>query len=476
MTAPMMLHVEPRRPKRRKWPWRVLWGMLAIVVGTSGYWWWSCETALRERDALLAELRAKGEPVFWNETADKLLAERSPETGAELFLSTLRTLKAASDGTLLMVPSKLLLVDLDKERFDPKIRPDVQQELKLAEPAIAILEQAVKRSPGLLTTALKTDDPVSILLPHIQDARNLSRLLHFGANDALARGDAKKAYRMVRLAFLSAEQLAKEPLLIPQLVRLAMRASACDTMTMCLAYAAPSDEDFRAIDELLAKVEGGFDLSPAWNAERAMWMTILDDPKLLKGYFTWGTAPMPSMNGFQSFMRERWCEIIASPIGRPATLRTQSAYLRLTQKMASQLERPDLDREARGKLLDEFDRDAPLTNMGLNVGDWGLRSSYTVDDACTKAHRRNILARLALRLRRHFDKHGKFPEKLDELCDQTMPKIRTEWFQGKGIVYSHSKSGFRLEVPDALLSQKDVERKKQVAKEPSEFAIEVEIK
>jgi hypothetical protein len=470
-----MLHVEPRFPKRRKWPWRVLWGMLAIVTAAGGYWWWSFATARADRDAVVAEIRARGEPLYWNELADKLLAERSSETGAELFMKALAALGGEYNKFGPKVPSTALTVDLEKVQFVPKIRPVVQRELALGAAALPLLEEAVKRPPGLLTTAIRTDDPISIMLPHIQDSRSLARFLHWLANDALARGDSKTAYHAVELSFLASEQLFKEPFLISQLVRLAMRGTACETLTMCLAHAAPTDAEFAAIDRLLAAADDGFGAESAWQSERAMWMTVLENPTVLKQFFNnFGTGR--SGNEFQLFMRERWMDILASPVGSPVMLKTQSAFLRLHDQVAKTTDKPGSDREARKAAYERFDRDAPLTRAGFDLGDWGFRSLNTFDDACAKAHRRNILARLALRLRRHFDKHGRFPEKLEELCDADMPRLRLDWFLDKPIVYFSTKSGFRLEVPTELLSTVDLERKKRNPKETPDLVIEVELK
>lgn len=475
MTTPIMLHVEPRFPPKRKWPWRVLWALLFLFCGTVGWWWWSYDSALAERDRLVAELRSRGEAVTWDEFADKLLSERMANTGAELFLKALWELGGSFNTTGAKVPSPALETGLENERFKPAVRTVVQQELKLGAPAIALLEEAVKRPPGLLTTAIKVQDPIGILLPHIQDARGMVRLLHWSANDALARKDAKAAYHAVELSLGAAEQLAKEPFIISQLVRLAMRGQAFDTLAMCLGHAAPPDAEYRAIDKLLAAADDGFGAEIAWQGERAMWMTVLDDPKQLKNFFNDFGMGRPGGNDFERFMRNRWTDVMASPVGRPVILRTQAAFLRLHEKVGKTADVPNTDVTARKAAFEEFERDAPLKQMGLDIGEWGFKGLSTFDLACAKAHRRNILARLALRLRRHYDKHGRFPEKLDALCDADMPKIRLDWFENKPIVYKPSSTGFRLEVPDELLSRIDLETKKRNPDEQS-FTFEVKLK
>lgn len=470
-----MLHVEPRKPKRFKLLFRTLWAMFAIMAAAGGYWWWNYREALAERDALVAQIRARGEPVFWNEMADKLLDERSKGTGADLYMKALWTLGGELNPTGPRVPSVKLETDLRDERLKPAIRDRVQKELALGTEAIAILEEAVKRPPGLLTTGLKVQDPISILLPHIQDGRNLSRYLHWSANDALARGEAKQAYHAVWLSLAASEQLAVEPFLIAQLVRFAMRANAIETLTMCLEYASPPDEEFRALDKMFAVADEGFGVSGAWLSERSLWLTVLEEPKQLREFLQYGPSNNGPMNEFERFAKKRWGDVIASPLGRPIILRTQSAFLKLSEKITKLNDRPLIDPKERDAAFEEFDRAAALQRVGLDVGDWGLRSSNTFEMACERAHRRNVLARLALRLRRYYDKHHRFPDKLEELCDADMPKIRIDWFRNKPIVYAPSANGFRLEVPTEILSRLDLERKK-AAPDATDLILSVQLK
>src|SRR5215216_4063993 len=76
-------------PWRRKLLFRVLWSLFALVIGVCLFWTYSYYTALWERDALIAEIRAKGEPVWWDEVAHKFLTEQSAETGADLYMKAL---------------------------------------------------------------------------------------------------------------------------------------------------------------------------------------------------------------------------------------------------------------------------------------------------------------------------------------------------------------------------------------------------
>jgi hypothetical protein len=144
--------------------------------------------------------------------------------------------------------------------------------------------------------------------------------------------------------------------------------------------------------------------------------------------------------------------------------------------MARLSDRPGVDPKEKEAAFAEFERSAALIELGVGMSDWGFRSTNVFDAACERNHRRSILARLAMRLRRYHDQHGRFPAKLDELCDADMPKIRLDWFKNVPIAYSATATGFRLEVPDEILSKIDADRKAHENPPAPEFIVVVEIK
>ena len=240
------------KPRKRKRLYRVLWTLLALVVGVFFYWTWSYYSALAERDALIAEIHSRGEPVWWKEVAEKALAEQSEDTGADLFLKAIWELGGDFNRSKPGMPSSKLEDDLKIKYPEPTILPEVEEELKAAAPAFALAEQAVKRTPGLLTKELRSDDPSRILLPHIQNVRGLTRMLRWEAYDALAKSDSRRAYKAIILSLQCSEQLAVEPLLISQIVRFANKGLSCNHLEMCLTYSPPNEEEFRILDKLIS--------------------------------------------------------------------------------------------------------------------------------------------------------------------------------------------------------------------------------
>src|SRR5262245_33366624 len=93
------------KPRKRKWLRRVGWALLALVAGTAGAWTWAYYTALWDRDALIARLRALGEPVWWNEVAAQLLAEPVDGTGVRDYHIAVNSIRGETSSVGPRVPS-----------------------------------------------------------------------------------------------------------------------------------------------------------------------------------------------------------------------------------------------------------------------------------------------------------------------------------------------------------------------------------
>src|SRR5262245_46740222 len=94
LLEPVTQAAKPRR--RIKWLYRFLWSILFLIMGGCLYWSWAKYAALAERDALIAELHAKGEPVWWREVVAKAYAEQPEKNAGSRFREALALLDQAS--------------------------------------------------------------------------------------------------------------------------------------------------------------------------------------------------------------------------------------------------------------------------------------------------------------------------------------------------------------------------------------------
>jgi hypothetical protein len=460
-------------PRRRKLLFRVLWSLFALVIGVCLFWTFSYYTALWERDTLIAELRAKGEPVWWEEVAEKALSELTEGTGAKYYLEAINAIAGETNPKAPRVPSKQLLDELEKDKFTPRVHPLVEKELKLAGPALALIEKAVELPPGLVIRNLRTPDPFDIITSNVSDVRCFSRILHWESFDALARGEEKRAYHAVWLSVAASNQVSVDPCAMALFARFNVLKESFNQLMMCLAYSRVPEVEFAAIDRLLAQFEDGLNVKAAMQAQRAMLLTTFENTKHFQFIrsIEWQRSPTRDELSF-AFYR-KWMDLLSTPLGRPTLVNSQVEYMKAYNRFASMIDDPkaaslEID-------VDELERNCSLKRTVGNAEWLDLRLFRAMHRRCRTIHRQIVFARLALRLRMHFDRHGRLPKNLDDLCDATMPKIRLEWFGDQPIVYKPSAKGFSLEAPESIVSP---EERSRVHMTPinTEYVFEVEFK
>jgi hypothetical protein len=443
------------KPRRRKWPWRVLWGMLAILLGAVGFWNYHYWSALRERDALIAEIRARGEPVWWDELCEKLIRENPPDSGATYFRQAMEKLPPSAKPGRLRAAAHAVDKRI-KERFpNPTFEPEIQADLKAVKESFALLEEAVKRPPGLVSEPFLNPEPIHQLFEHLDPCREINRLLRWEVYDALSKGDMPRAYKAVRLGLMSAEQLSREPFDYSRIFYSMMQGSSGVSLLDCLQFAPVSLHDFLLFDELLSPTKRLPATRRNLKGERAFWLSVFDDGSQIAHLYS-----IPSythLTPSERMANRQWIRLVGSPFGRPVLIRTQTEFIRACERMDRDLGFP-FDPLAGQRIIEQYRAKAPLVSTlddHQSYGNGSLRSF----DSWYRRPWKLILFRLALRLRRHYDLHRRFPSSLDEVCDESMPRIPVEWFLDQPLVYKRGSDGFILDVPEAAEHRKGVRLK-----------------
>lgn len=437
--AAIPIAVPPAR-RRRKWPWRVLWTFLAVFVSMVGYWYWRYWSALSQRDALIAEIRSRGEPVWWEELCDKLVRESPPDSGTPFILKAMGELpgiRALRTRDATYEIERRLVEDF----ADPKVDSEIRRDLEAAKPVFAHLQEAVRRPPGLLSGTFLTDKPLGQTFPQLDSVRDFWRLFQWEVYDAVAVRDFDRAYRSIELGLQVAKQFERESLHLPNAYRFIGVNPQCSNVLRCLRWQSPTTEQFVTIDGFLSEQNARLDTAAVLRGERALWLSVFEQPDQLQQLLI-AHADFRHMLKSERQFNEYWLKLVASPLGRPIMIETQTEYIRATQKMLDAVE-SSIDPEAGKRILEEYRQRAPIFGVvddQRNVADGSLES-------LSRWHWRQwrvVFTRLALRLRRHYDVYGRFPDALDEVCDAAMPKIPLEWFLDEPLVYKPRSDGFIL--------------------------------
>jgi hypothetical protein len=151
----------------------------------------------------------------------------------------------------------------------------LRAEMKKAAAAVAIARQ-LKDDPEGRYPITYSADWIGTLLPHAEKARTITQVLHWDALLQAQEGDADGALDSCRAILNAGRSIGDEPVLVSQLVRMALRAIAVNRVQRALAQGEPTDAALRQLQKLLEKEAPEPLLLTATRGERAGVDQFLD--------------------------------------------------------------------------------------------------------------------------------------------------------------------------------------------------------
>ncbi len=164
---------------------------------------------------------------------------------------------------------------LPAERLDVDLVNDLRRGIHQLRPALQAACPLADRSMGRYEIDWQ-ENVISTLLPHIERARNVARLLQLDAVLAAEEGDIEHALVSCRAAFQVARSLGDEPTSIALLARVAWASNVTKTLERVLAQGTCSPQSLVAWQGLLTDEEAQPLLLRALRGERAMAAQVLE--------------------------------------------------------------------------------------------------------------------------------------------------------------------------------------------------------
>lgn len=262
--------------------------LLVVLLVSSGLYVFFARKTNREVEDAVAEI----ERVDPRWRLDDIEADRTvlPEKENSAFTAM---------GVKPMMPDKWPIWQIPQSVNDPNVEAkrdaldksfaELEPQRQLNEEQIEILRAELERASRALdkarTLADKSEgrypitysaDFISTLLPHIQNTREVGNVL---AHDALLQAQEKhydRALSSCRAILNAGRSIGDEPMIIPQLVRYALRSIAVNKIQRTLAQGEPSETALRPLQQLLEKEETEPLLLIAVRGERAGFDRLLE--------------------------------------------------------------------------------------------------------------------------------------------------------------------------------------------------------
>jgi hypothetical protein len=323
--------------------------------------------------------------------------------------------------------------------------PAVLEALRVYEPALNELRAASRKPQVRYPVDYKTDQPFSILLPHLAKIKGAVQLLSLRSSAALAAGKPQEALDDVLLMVWLAESMRDEPFLINQLVRIACSQITMHVIWEGLAEHRWDDAQLKVLQERLSQIEFLSGLERCMRAEHAggvaaiEWLRqrgrISDFTEVNENPGTYGQKETFADVITRSAPRG-WFQMEAVNYGRLMDLQLEGV-VDVQQRRVDATQAVENSRRLKGELKHGFaalQKHRVLASLLLPALGSTARK-FAV--AQTTTHQ----AVLACALERYRLLEGKLPENVNALLPRFLPAVPHDVLTGQPLAYEAVAEG-----------------------------------
>ena len=131
-------------------------------------------------------------------------------------------------------------------------------------------------------------DSMNTLLPHTQSMRSAARMLMLNGQVAVFDRNSARTRMSIEALFGCSRTVAGEPILVSQLVRVAIEGMGVGLLRSALEHDVLSEKDLIA---LLPRILEGTNISPQWKiamqGERGLMLPLFENPEMIDDMFRW---------------------------------------------------------------------------------------------------------------------------------------------------------------------------------------------
>ncbi len=400
---------------------------VTVLVGCLGVISWRAQSA-RRAEAMLAEIQKRGEPV----TAAELDAYYALPDGAFDTTKLWVTAIAPLDGAAYNQDAKdLPIVGTDAE-IPPPGEPwpeieDVEAFLAKYAESMRLLHEAADRG-GAARYDLEFAKGFAMLLEHVQKLRGGARMLSLEAHVRAHRGDAHGAADSIHAMNMLGNSLEQEPVMVSQLVRIAVGGMSVDLCRRLLPRVEFSNEDLQRLAEDFRTIRYKEGFRRSLVGERAVGIQTIRNPAgddVVAGELPSGVAPVFGLN-----RNDDLCQ-----------------YLAFLERMIAAAGKPMP--QARNE-FDKVDtelgtlRNSKLGKVRYTLTALLLPAMSAALDAAARGNAMNDAVMTAIAIKRYRRDRGQIPKDLEQLVPDFLKQVPTDPIDGKPLRYVVKDSEYLL--------------------------------
>lgn len=436
--------------------------VIAVVVATSSVH--SKDAVERYKD----QLRAAGEKMDLKDIipshveAEKngadLLVQAFPAMSSKEMLDTNppAAMKMVAPGKA-MIGSQQAGIITESEPRGTNSWDDLDRELQTKGPALELLRQASEREE--INFELDYDQGFTLLLPHLVKLKQASQLLSASALANLHRGDSAAAATNLDTVLNILNQWKDEPLLISQLVRIAMTQITFTTQWEFLQNSNITDPQLAMLQrdwaklQLVRPMETSLLMERVWGTRTIEQLRTSNSPS---SYINSWKGPSYSGGGSGDWidtfrdMGETMKRRVSDNLWRVSwSYNDELAILQGDQVLIDTVREAETNGYFKNALAD---RDRKLAALGLNRSgtnwlrnhlddDLEMLGSETIQNLALSLNRlfnaetTRVMTMTAVALKRYQLRHQTYPGSLNALVPEILPEVPRDPVDGKPLRY-----------------------------------------
>lgn len=388
-------------------------------------------SATREWERYAASLRAKGQPLMFEEIEAQRAVVSEEKNSARIIEGLAAALDEQRGGAVTLESLNSgsnqlgdFFTGIYQNRID-RAREYVSKHTDI----LTKLEEIRDKPSGRFTIQYDKQNPIATLIPHGAQVRNASKLVRLNMKLRLVDGDTAGAFGDFELQCRLAASHGDEPILISRLVQIAIQAQAIATAEDMVRAGTTDDQSLkRMIQELQAMRQNGT-LKWALLGERAFFVETCE--ALMTGRLTF--------SDFRSSVGTQPGPFFPQPLIRLPAFLMRSNELRGAQMHTSLIEADDPQAMlAAAQQMEKGVEDLPRTQVLVKIMMPSLSRAVVVN---TKSEAQLDCAIAGLAAEQFRLAKGRLPDSLEELVPAYLPGVPTDPFDGKPIRLAKKPEG-----------------------------------
>jgi hypothetical protein len=288
--------------------------------------------------------------------------------------------------------------------------------------------------------AINYEDGFAALLPHLAKLKASSQFLSLHAEAELELGNTEAALEDIKIAFRLIEAIRTEPILISQLVRMAMLQILLNPVWQGLADHRWNEAQLLALDQEFRRMDFLADYQLAMRGERAMGMWAADFVRRTRDLNEIGdssdeeAALAPRTPWFDSDLRAALVHLMPGgwfEQNKLSLCRGHEKWLLPLVDAQNRRISPSLVNHSVAEIKSRLRQSTPFNFLGRLSLPGLSKSSYRF--ALTQAS--VDLARVACALERYRLAHGQYPEAIDALAPPFIEELPHDLINGQPLKY-----------------------------------------